>query len=228
MKHPFEPLSYTPRSVESMIRDSHDFYQRMKTRRSVRNFSDRDIPREVIENCLKTAGSAPSGANRQPWHFVVVTDPKVKQEIRKAAENEEQEFYDHRAPPQWLHDLAPIGTNDQKPFLEIAPVLIAIFQQKYVPDEDGNKHTNYYSAESVGIATGMLITALHMSGLASLTHTPSPMKFLNRILKRPQNEKPFLLLVVGYPSDNAQVPVLKKLPLEKIATFVNPSAKTDE
>ena len=196
------------------------FRNEMLARRTVRHFSDRPIDRAVIDHCLAVAGSAPSGANLQPWHFVVIVDAGVKAQIREGAEKEEREFYHGRAPQEWLDALAPLGTDDQKPFLETAPFLIAIFAQSYGVLPDGRKVKNYYVQESVGIATGMLITALHHCGLATLTHTPSPMGFLNRILNRPANEKPYLLLVVGHPADNAQVPEIGKKPLTEIATFV--------
>jgi nitroreductase len=196
--------------------------EELQRRRTVRHFSDRPVPREIIEECLRTAGTAPSGANLQPWHFVVVSDPAVKRKIRVAAEEEEREFYNGRAPQEWLEALAPLGTDAHKPFLEVAPYLIAIFAQSYGLLPDGRKVKNYYVTESVGIATGMLITALHHSGLATLTHTPSPMGFLNDILYRPENERPFLLLVVGYPAPDAQVPAFAsfKKPLNEIATFI--------
>jgi nitroreductase len=178
------------------------------------------VPRSVIEACLRTAGTAPSGANQQPWHFVAVSDPAVKSHIRQAAEAEEREFYERRASQEWLDALAPLGTDAHKPFLEIAPYLIAIFAQTYGMGADGGKIKHYYVTESVGIATGLLIAALHHAGLATLTHTPSPMGFLNEILGRPANERPFLLLVVGYPAENAQVPAITKKALEEIATFV--------
>ena len=192
----------------------------MQRRRTVRDFSDQAIPREVIENCLRTAGSAPSGANLQPWHFVAINNPQIKREIRVAAEAEEKEFYEHRAPAEWLEALAPIGTDWRKPFLEIAPWLIAIFSQPYQMLPNGRKLKHYYATESVGIATGLLIAAVHASGLVSLTHTPSPMAFLNRILKRPAYEKPFLLLVVGHPAEGATVPNIKRKPLAEIASFI--------
>jgi nitroreductase len=177
------------------------------------------VPAGVIEACLLAAGTAPNGANRQPWHFVVVTDPDIKRRIRAAAEEEEADFYAHRAPPEWLAALEPLGTGPDKPFLEAAPVLIAIFAQSYEVLPDGRHAKNYYVTESVGIATGMLITALHHAGLVTLTHTPSPMGFLNGVLDRPKNERPFLLLVVGHPAEGATVPVLTKKPLEAIATM---------
>ena len=196
------------------------FRASMARRRTVRDFSDRPVDREVIDHCLLVAGSAPSGANLQPWHFVVVSDPATKAQIREGAEQEEREFYHGRAPQEWLDALAPLGTDDQKPFLENAPYLIAIFAQSYALLPDGRKVKNYYVQESVGIATGMLITAIHHAGLVSLTHTPSPMGFLNTILNRPANEKPYLLLVVGYPADGAVVPDIGRKALSEIATFL--------
>ena len=178
------------------------------------------MPREVIEDCLRAAGTAPSGANRQPWHFVAVTDPEVKRRIREGAEKEEKEFYERRAPRDWLDALAPLGTDEHKPFLETAPCLIAIFAVSYGIGPDGEKLKNYYVSESVGIATGLLIAAVHHAGLASLTHTPSPMGFLNEILDRPANERPFLLLVVGYPSEDALVPEIGKKELPEMVTWV--------
>ena len=214
------PLSFVARLDADVRARSGAFRVEMRRRRSVRHFSDRPIDREVINDCLLVAGGAPSGANLQPWHFVVVSDPAVKRRIRDDAEKEEREFYQTRAPQEWLDALAPLGTDANKPFLETAPCLIAIFAQAYGVLPDGRKVKNYYVQESVGIATGMLITAIHYAGLASLTHTPSPMGFLNEILGRPANEKPFLLLVVGYPADDAQVPDIAKKRLEEIATFV--------
>ncbi|MCB0055241.1 MAG: nitroreductase family protein, partial [Caldilinea sp.] len=197
-----------------------DFYAELRGRRSVRDFSDRPVPRGVIETCLRTAGTAPNGANLQPWHFVVVADPAVKQRIREAAEAEEREFYSGRAPQDWLDALAPLGTDADKPFLETAPYLIAIFAQSYGIGPDGKKVKHYYVTESVGIATGFLIAALHHAGLATLTHTPSPMGFLGKMLGRPEHERPFLLLVVGYPADGATVPAITKKAPDEIATFV--------
>lgn len=194
------------------------FYEQIKSRRTVRDFSDQAVPREVIDNCLLAAGTAPNGANLQPWHFAVVSDPGVKAKIREAAEEEEREFYNNRAPQDWLDALAPLGTDANKPFLEIAPYLIVIFSKSHELNDDGSRVKNYYASESVGIATGMLITALHHCGLATLTHTPSPMKFLNEILERPANERPFLVLVVGHATDDAKVPVITKKPLDQIAT----------
>ncbi|MBL8205321.1 MAG: nitroreductase family protein [Blastocatellia bacterium] len=217
----FTPLtSFREYSTEEMLARACAFRVEMQRRRTVRHFSSRAVPREIIEECLLAAGTAPSGANLQPWHFVVISDAALKSEIRVAAEAEEYEFYHHRAPQEWLDALAPLGTNEDKPFLETAPYLIAIFAQSYGVLSDGRKVKNYYVSESVGIATGILITALHTAGLVTLTHTPSPMSFLNRICERPANEKPFLLLVVGYPADDAEVPALTKKTLADIATFL--------
>lgn len=198
---------------------SKDFLEEISRRRTVRDFSDKSIPKYIIENCIKAAATAPSGANMQPWHFAVVSDPKMKKEIRIAAEKEEKEFYSKRAPKEWLDVLKPLGTNENKPFLEKAPYLIVIFSKSYDLNSEGKKIKQYYSLESTGIACGMLITAIHHAGLVSLTHTPSPMKFLNKILKRPENEKPFLLLVVGYPSLDARVPDIKKKKFDEITSF---------
>ena len=192
----------------------------MQKRRTVRDFSDRPVPRELIEHCLSVAGTAPSGANLQPWHFVAISDPDVKREIRIAAESEEKEFYEHRAPKAWLEALAPLGTDWHKPFLETAPWLVAVFAQPFRILSDGTRSPTYYAIESVGIATGILVTAVHSCGLASLTHTPSPMGFLNRILKRPSHEKPFLLLVVGHPAQDARVPDISRKLLAEIGSFV--------
>ena len=197
---------------------SQIFFENLSTRRTIRDFSDIPVGREVIENCIKTAGTAPSGANMQPWHFVLISDPKIKKQIRIAAEKEEKEFYKTRAPKEWLEALAPLGTDDHKPYLETAPYLIAIFMQRFGKLPDGRRVKHYYGLESVGIATGMLITAIHNAGLASLTHTPSPMGFLNEILDRPKNERPFLLLVVGHPAEDARVPDIKRKDISEIMT----------
>lgn len=207
---------YSPTEMEHR---ADDFYAKIRRRRTVRDFSDRPVPRAVIETCLRAAGTAPNGANLQPWHFVVVQDPAVKRQIRLAAEAEEREFYERRAPEEWLDALAPLGTDASKPFLEMAPYLIAIFAQSYGLLPDGRKVKHYYVSESVGIATGFLIAALHHAGLATLTHTPSPMNFLNEILERPAHERPYLLLVVGHPAADAQVPRITKKPLDEIVTF---------
>ena len=197
---------------------SQIFFENLSTRRTIRNFSDKPVDREIIENCIKTAGTAPSGANLQPWHFVLISDPTIKKQIRVAAEKEEKEFYEKRATNEWLEALAPLGTDDNKPYLETAPYLIAIFMQRYGKLPDGREVKHYYGLESVGIATGMLITAIHNAGLASLTHTPSPMGFLNEILERPKNERPFLLLVVGHPAQDARVPDIKRKDISEIMT----------
>lgn len=217
----FQPLSsYIEYPVDEMKERAVAFRKTMQRRRTVRHFSDRPVPREVIEECLLTAGSAPNGANLQPWHFVIVNDPEVKREIRIAAEQEEREFYSRRAPQEWLDALSVIGTDEHKPFLETAPYLIVIFGKNYSQLPDGRRVKNYYVNESVGIATGFLIAAIHNAGVVSLTHTPSPMGFLNTILHIPPNEKPFLVLVVGYPAEDAQVPMIEKKSLEEIASFI--------
>ena len=216
----FIPLeARDPYPGPEMIRRATAFRKRAARRRTVRDYSDRAVPRAVIEECVRAAGTAPSGANHQPWHFVVVSDPELKASIRAAAEEEERAFYGGGAPREWLDALAALGTDEHKPFLETAPYLIAIFAERYMLGPDGAKCKNYYVQESVGIATGILITGLHDAGLATLTHTPSPMNFLNEILGRPPNERPFLLLVVGHPARGAQVPAITKKPLEEIATF---------
>jgi nitroreductase len=221
MKKPeFIPLNFTERSPEEMKERAESFYQLIKERRTVREFSDEPIPEGVLEHCLLSAGTAPNGANKQPWHFVVVQDADIKKKIRVAAEEEEHEFYNRRAPEDWLEDLVPFGTNEHKPFLETAPALIGIFAQSYHLTENGEKEKHYYVKESVGIATGMLITALHNAGLATLTHTPSPMGFLNEIMQRPAHEKAFLLLVVGFPAEGVEVPNIQKKSLAEISTFL--------
>ncbi len=214
------PLSdYHTFPASEMQARVESFYGEMRQRRTVRDFSDRPVPLELIQTCLLAAGTAPNGANKQPWHFVVVSDAVIKKEIRAAAEAEERAFYSGRASEEWLEALSPLGTDANKPFLETAPYLIVIFAQSYGIDANGDKVKHYYVQESVGIATGLLITAVHHAGLVSLTHTPSPMGFLNKILERPQWERPFLILVVGYPAENAQVPAITKKKLNEIATF---------
>ena len=210
--------NYTP---EEMIERASEFRREAQRRRTVREFSPNPIPSEVIKECLIAAGTAPNGANLQPWHFVVVRDQVIKKQIRLAAEKEEHEFYTHRAPQEWLDAIAPFGTDENKLYLESAPCLIVIFSQSYRFLPDGRRAKNYYVSESVGIATGILITALHHAGLATLTHTPSPMSFLNDILGRPSNERPFLILVVGYPHDSASVPEITKKTLNEIATLLD-------
>lgn len=204
---------------EEMRRRAGEFLAEMRRRRTVRDFSARPVPRGIIEDCIRAAATAPSGANMQPWHFVVVTDPATKESIREAAEKEERDFYDHVAPREWLDALEPLGTDANKPFLTTAPCLIVVFAQSHGVLPDGRKVKHYYAQESVGIATGLLIAAVHHAGLASLTHTPSPMRFLNGIVGRPPNERPFLILVVGHPAEGATVPALTKRPLEEVATF---------
>jgi len=206
----------TPQEMQDRARE---FYDLMNRRRSVREFSPRPIPPGVVNHCLLTAGTAPSGAHKQPWQFVVVRDPDVKRRIRLAAEEEERQFYGGRASDEWLTALEPLGTDANKPFLEVAPCLIAIFARSYADDGSGVREKHYYVQESVGIATGLLIAALHSAGLATLTHTPSPMGFLNSILDRPRNERPFLLLVTGYPADEVRVPDLARKSLDEIADF---------
>ncbi len=216
----FIPLDFQEVNPAEMERRATEFCANLTRRRTVRDFSERPVPPNVIRQCLLAAGSAPSGANLQPWHFVVVSNSAIRHEIRLAAEEEEREFYERRAPREWLEALQPLGTGPEKPFLETAPYLIAVFGRSYDLLPDGRKIKQYYAQESVGIATGFLIAALHYAGLATLTHTPSPMNFLNSILGRPAHERPFLLLVVGYPAEDAQVPDIKKKSLDEIATFM--------
>jgi iodotyrosine deiodinase len=219
---PTVPLSgYEELSGAEMLERASKFQDLLQRRRTVRHFADRPVERTVIEKCLLAAGTAPSGAHQQPWHFVAIADPAIKSRIRIAAETEEREFYNRRAPEQWLEVLRPLGTDEHKPFLETAPWLIAIFVQKFTLQPDGSKTKHYYTDESVGIATGLLIAAVHTAGLVSLTHTPSPMGFLNEILERPRStERPFLLLVVGYPAMDARVPDISRKALAEIATFL--------
>ena len=221
---PFHGLEFERLSPKEQLRRAAEFEARLKTRRSVRHFSSRPVPRELIDTALRIAACAPSGANQQPWHFVVVSDPEVKRQIRVAAEAEEKESYEHRMPDDWLAALAPLGTDWHKEFLETVPYLIVVFRQDYGleknPDGSERKVKHYYVQESVGIACGFLIAALHWAGLATLTHTPSPMGFLGRILRRPANEKAYLLLPVGYPADDAEVPDIGKKDLHEIVTYV--------
>lgn len=207
-------------SEDARIERAAAFADELATRRTVRDFAPTPVSREVVEHCLRAAGSAPSGANQQPWRFVAVQDSALKTKIREAAEAEEREFYAHRAPEEWLDALAPLGTDADKPFLEIAPWLIAVFYERFGFDEDGRKVKRYYPHESVGIATGLLIAALHRAGLATLTHTPSPMGFLNDLLGRPKNEMPYLLLVVGHAAPGCRVPAIDRLPVTRYATFL--------
>jgi nitroreductase len=212
----FIKLKHDKSTCDKMQIRSFDFYKMMDSRRSVRHFSKESVPLEVIENVIKTAATAPSGANKQPWKFVIVKDTDIKKQIRIAAEKEEREFYEHRAPQAWLDDLKELGTDWHKEFLEDAPYLIVVFKVLY--DKEGSAHNkHYYISESVGIATGLLITAIHNAGLVTVTHTPSPMDFLGAVLKRPINEKPFILLPVGYPLENAMVPDIKRKKFEDVA-----------
>jgi iodotyrosine deiodinase len=219
MEERFEPLtSYREYPPDEMEARAAAFAADLARRRTTRHFSDRPVARSVIEHCLRAAGSAPSGAHQQPWHFVVVSDPHVKKRIRAAAEEAEREFY-ASAPAEWLEALAPLGTDAEKPYLDRAPFLIAVFAQRYGVDHAGIRRKHYYVSESVGIASGFLIAALHAAGLATLTHTPSPMGFLNEVLERPDHEKAMMLVVTGYPAPDARVPRLVRKPLEEVATF---------
>ncbi len=215
----FVPLKYTPVEPVECLGRSRRFYDEMDRRRSVRHFSDRPVPREVMENLIRAASSAPSGAHRQPWTFVAISNPRLKSEIRRAAEGEERENYEHRMSPEWLEALRPLETGWRKPYLEIAPWLVVVLQHTYQLLESGERGKNYYVTESVGIAVGFFITAVHQSGLVCLTHTPSPMGFLTRILGRPANEKPFALLPVGYPAQDCMVPDLERKSLAEVAVF---------
>ena len=215
----FQKLEFKNQTEEEMVQQSKRFLEMIKSRRTVRDFSEKNIPVGVIENAVRAAASAPSGANKQPWHFVIVKDPAVKKKIRVAAEKEEKEFYEHRAPDSWLEDLNQFKTDWHKPFLEVAPALIVVFRQSY-RDLGSTRRKNYYVNESVGIASGFLLAALHNAGLVTLTHTPSPMGFLEKILKRPKNEKAFLLIPIGYPAENAKVPDLIKKPYNEVATVL--------
>lgn len=217
--YPFEKYNREVFSDEVVMKRSEDYYENLEQRRSVRNFSDKPIPKQVIENIIKTASTAPSGAHKQPWTFAVVSNPALKKQIRAAAEQEEHESYTKRMSEEWLEDLKPLQTDWQKPFLEIAPYLIIVFKKAYDLDAEGNKHTNYYVNESVGLASGFLLTAIHEAGLVALTHTPSPMNFLTKLLKRPSNERPCLLIPVGHPTEDTYVPKLERKPLEEVAVF---------
>jgi iodotyrosine deiodinase len=210
---------YTRLTDAEMTARAISFYQMLASRRTVRDFSDTPVPREVIERAILTAGRAPSGANQQPWHFAVIASPDAKRKVRIAAEEEERAFYGGRATQEWLNALAPLGTDAQKPFLEIAPYLIVCFGQRYGHDETGERVKHYYVPESVGIAMGFLIASLHHAGLATLTHTPSPMKFLNEICERPEHEQPYVLLVVGHPAAQAKVPDITKKSLAEISSW---------
>jgi len=219
MKYITKKLDFSNQTVKEMVLNSKKFYKFIKQRRSVRDFKKDLIDFEIIKNAILAAGTAPNGANLQPWHFVIIKNKSIKKKIRLAAEKEEKEFYEKKAPKEWLEALKPLGTDKNKFFLEEAPYLIAIFEKKYSIKKQ-KKVKNYYVKESVGIATGILMSCLHFSGLSMLTHTPSPMNFLNSILKRPSNEKPFVLLIVGKPKDDCEIPVFatKKKSFSKIAT----------
>ena len=214
----FIPYVHSSFPEEEQLQRARSFFDYYARRRSIREFDDRPVSREVIELILRAAGTAPSGANKQPWQFVVVTDPALKREIRLAAEAEERESYEHRMPQEWLDDLAGLGTDWHKPFLEVAPALIVVFAVSYLKQKDAI-HKNYYVKESVGIAAGFLLAAIHHAGLVSLTHTPSPMDFLQRILNRPENEKPFLLIPIGFPKDGTMVPDIHRKRLEEFVTW---------
>ena len=218
--YPFITYSKEAYDIEEMESRSHKFLETMDSRRSVRDFSDKEIPEIIIENILLTASTAPSGAHKQPWTFCVVKDPEIRKQIRIAAEKEERESYDHRMTEEWLKDLEPIGTDWNKPFLEIAPYLIVVFKRSYEIEENNHKHQNYYVTESCGIACGFLLAAIHHAGLVALTHTPSPMNFLAKILNRPINEKPFLLIPVGYPVEECWVPDIKRKGISEICNWI--------
>ncbi len=217
--YPFVMYSRETYPPNDMLERTRSFAKWMDSRRTCRDFSDKPIPKEVIDNIVLTASTAPSGAHKQPWTFCIVSDPILKRQIREAAEKEEQESYNGRMPDEWLKDLAPIGTDWQKPFLEKAPCLIIVFKRSYEFENNGHKHQNYYVTESVGIACGFLLASIHNAGLVALTHTPSPMNFLSKILNRPENEKPFLLVPVGYPADECWVPDLKRKELDEVVTW---------
>ena len=217
--HPFTEYHHDTFSEGEMIKRSSEFYQWMNSRRTVRDFSDKAIPKEVIDNLLMTASTAPSGAHKQPWTFCVVSNSEIKKQIRIEAEKEEQESYESRMSEEWLKDLESLQTDWQKPFLEIAPYLIIIFKKVYNLQSDGTKRTNYYVSESVGLACGFLLTAIHNAGLVALTHTPSPMNFLSKILNRPDNERPFLLIPIGYPANETFIPDLKRKELKEIVQY---------
>ena len=216
----FKKLQFQKITFEEMDYNANQFFQKVSSRRSVRDFSRDDFPIDIIKNCIKSASTAPSGANKQPWHFVIVKDPIIKRKIRKAAEIEEKEFYGGRAPKEWLDDLNQFGTDWNKPFLEEAPYLIVVFSKKFDINDDGTNTKNYYVSESVGIASGLLLAALHSAGLVTLTHTPSPMAFLSDILNRPPSDKPYLIIPVGFPSENAEVPNIKKKTFKEICTIL--------
>ncbi|MBO6577350.1 MAG: nitroreductase family protein [Rhodothermales bacterium] len=218
---PFVPYAHPdPCTDEERLARARQFRSMLDGRRTVRDYDPRDVSDEVLLECIRAAGTAPSGAHRQPWHFVLVRDPDIKRQVREAAEREEQAFYGNRAPEDWLEALAPLGTDAHKPFLETAPALIVVFAERYGENEDGSRRKNYYVQESVGIATGMLISALHACGLSTLTHTPSPMGFLQEVLGRPSREHAFLILVVGHAAADARVPDISRKAVGEIATVL--------
>jgi iodotyrosine deiodinase len=217
--HPHKQYKPALISEDASLEQSRKYFEHLDQRRSVRSIASKPVNREVIENCLKAAATAPSGAHKQPWTFCVVSNPELKSEIRKAAEQEEFNSYNGRMNKTWLEDLAPLGTDWHKPFLESAPYLIIVFKRAYEFDTDGQKRNNYYVNESVGIACGFLISAIHQAGLVTLTHTPSPMNFLSKLLNRPENERPYLLLPVGHPAENVYVPDIHRKPLEEVSVF---------
>ena len=216
----FKKLQFQKITFEEMDYNANQFFQKVSSRRSVRDFSSDDFPIDIIKNCIKSASTAPSGANKQPWHFVIVKDPIIKRKIRKAAEIEEKEFYGGRAPKEWLDDLNQFGTDWNNPFLEEAPYLIVVFSKKFDINDAGTNTKNYYVSESGGIASGLLLIALHNAGLVTLTHTPRPMAFLSDILNRPPSDKPYLIIPVGFPSENAEVPNIKKKTFKEICTIL--------
>jgi nitroreductase len=219
--YPFIPYQLPPLPEDQMIERGRDFYQQMAHRRSVRDFSPRPVPRDCIELAIRIACTAPSGANRQPWRFVAISDPATKRKIREAAETEERQSYEGgRMPAEWREALAPLGTDWHKPFLEIAPWIVIVFEETFQIDANGARLKSYYAKESVGIACGLFVVAVHLMGLATLTHTPSPMGFLNEIVGRPDNERPFILFPVGYPAEDAQVPDIKRKSLDEVASWI--------
>jgi iodotyrosine deiodinase len=219
LPHPFVPLAFERLPLDEMLRRARGFYAEMDRRRTTRQFSDEPVPRELIEHAVRTAGTAPSGAHQQPWTFVVVGDPEIKRRMREAAEEEERINYGGRMPGEWTEALAPLGTDAVKEHITTAPYVVVLFRQTYGVRPDGTRRTHYYTTESCGIAAGLFIAAVHRMGLATLTHTPSPMGFLSELLQRPANEKPFLLMPVGYPAPDARVPDLTRKPLNEIAVW---------
>ena len=225
--YPFVPYRPARLAEDRMFKHAEDFYDCLNARRSVREFSPDPVPRELIECAIRTASTAPSGAHRQPWRFVAISDPEIKRKIRIAAEDEERKSYEQRMPDEWLEALEPLGVNWRKPFLEIVPWIVVVFEELYGFEQDGSKRKNYYVGQSTGIACGMFIAALHQMGLATLTHTPSPMAFLARILGRPKNERPFILFPIGYPAVDAEVPDLHRKSLEEVSLW-NPRPSVDD